>query len=68
MSRYSSPDADCPELLFREVVAHFKAVRQSPPAYVPPPPLTGRRLLLMVLVALAVAVPLVVFLVFFRRL
>lgn len=67
VSRYSSPDADCPEPLFREVVAHFEGIWLLPPTRVPPPPLTGRRLLLLVLVALAVAVPLVVFLVLFRR-
>lgn len=68
VSRYSSHDADCPETLFRQVIAHFEGVRLLLPAWVPPPPLTGRRLLLLlVLVALALAVPLVAFLVLFRR-
>src|SRR5262245_44464259 len=67
VSRYSSPDPDCPEPLFRDVVAHFEGIWLLPPAWVPPPPLTGRRLLLLILVALAIAVPLVVFLVLFRK-
>lgn len=67
VSRYSSPDPDCPEPLFREVVAHFEAVWLIPPTWVPPPPLTVRRFLLLVLVALAVALPLAIFLVLFRR-
>lgn len=67
VSRYSSPDADCPEPLFREVVAHFEGIWLLSSAQVPPSPLTGRRLFLLVLVALAIAAPLVVFLVLFRK-
>src|SRR5262245_55160418 len=36
---YSSPDADCPEPLLREVVAHFEGLRLVHPTWVPPPPL-----------------------------
>jgi hypothetical protein len=67
LSRYSSPDAECPDPLLREVVGYFEGMRLLPPTWVPPPPLTGRRLLLLVLVALAVAAPLTVFLVLSRR-
>lgn len=66
MSRYSSSDPDCPEELFRQVVALFEGIRLLPPTWVPPPPLTVRRLFLLVFVALAVAVPLVVLLVLSR--
>jgi hypothetical protein len=67
VSRYSSPDPDCPEPLFREVVTHIEGVWLVPPTWVPPPPLTGRRLLMLVLVGLAVAIPLLVFLVLIRK-
>lgn len=65
---YSSPDPDCPGPLLREVVAHFEGMRLLPPTWVPPPPLGRRRLILLFLVALAVAVPLTVFLALFRKL
>jgi hypothetical protein len=53
--------------LLREVVAHFEGCRPPLACWVPPPPLGGRRLLLLFLIALAVAVPLAVFLVLFRK-
>lgn len=64
---YSAADPGCPEPLFRGVVAHFDGMGPAVPTWVPPPPLTGRRLLLLFLAALAVAAPLVVFLVLFRK-
>jgi hypothetical protein len=67
VSLYSSPDAACPEPLFRAVVAHFEGLRALRPTWVPPPALTGRRLMLLVLIALAVAAPLAVFLVLSRQ-
>jgi hypothetical protein len=67
LSLYGAADPDCPELLLREVVAHFEDLRVLPPTWVPPPPLGGSRLLVLFLIALAVAVPLTVFLVLFRR-
>lgn len=67
VSLYSTPDPDCPEALLREVVVHLEGSRVPRTPWVPPPPLDGRRLLWLFLVALAVAVPLVVFLVLFRK-
>ena len=64
---YSASDPDCPESLLREVVDHFEGSWPSGAAGVPPPPLGGRRLGLLFLLALAVAVPLTVFLVLFRK-
>jgi hypothetical protein len=64
---YSACDPDCPELLLREIVDYFECSRPPLPPWQPPPPLDGRRLLLLFLVALAVAVPLVVFLVLLRK-
>jgi len=67
LTLYSASDPDCPEPLLREVVAHFEGCRPPLASWVPPPPLGGCRLLLVFLIALAVAVPLAVFLVLFRK-
>jgi len=67
LTLYTSADADCPEPLLREVIAHFEGLRLLPSTWVPPPPLTGHRLLILVLVALVLAIPFVVFLVLLRK-
>lgn len=54
-------------MLLRDVVAHFEEMGPPVPTWVPPPALTGLRLLLLFLAALAVAAPLVVFLVLSRK-